>query len=232
MAMTMSSDSSAKDEQFEAFSLRDLGTDTPAAPPTAWARWHMPSVDSPVTAAERVDTPSMMSEVKLAELHDKARREGWEQGLSEGRAAAKQELDAQLQRWQSLLGQLAAPLAAVDTAVQTQLLDLTMALATQLAQHEISLHPEHVLSVVREAVALLPAASGRIRVQLHPDDLRFIQGQLATDESEWQLVESPAMRRGGVQVSTDNTHIDERFETRLARIFERLIGQAEPVSHD
>lgn len=195
----------------------------------AWARWDMPLVDSQAEAAVPAEEPSLMSEVKLAELHDKARREGWEQGLNEGRAAAKQELDAQVQRWQGLLGQLAEPLAAVDTAVQTQLLDLAMALATQLAQHEISLHPEQVMTVVREAIALLPSASGRVRVQLHPDDARFVQGQLSADEAHWQLVENAAMRRGGVQVSTENTHIDERFETRLARTFERLIGQAAPT---
>lgn len=197
-----------------------------AATQAAWARWHLPAVDSPASV-EPSEEPSLMSEAKLAELHDKARREGWEQGLSEGRAAAKQELDAQAQRWQSLMTQLAHPLAAVDTAVQTQLLDLAMALGSQLAQHELSLHPEQVLSVVREAIALLPSASGRIRVQLHPDDLRFVQGQLTPDEAHWQLVENPSMRRGGVQVSTENTHIDERFETRLARTFERLIGHAE-----
>ncbi|MEO7825344.1 MAG: flagellar assembly protein FliH [Paraperlucidibaca sp.] len=194
-----------------------------------WARWHMPSVDGPA-AAKPVEEPSLMSEAKLAELHDTARREGWEQGLNEGRTAAKQELEAQVQRWQSLMSQLAEPLAAVDTAVQTQLLDLTMALATQLAQLEISVHPEQVLIVVREAIALLPSASGRIRVQLHPDDLRFVEGQMTPDETHWQLIASPSMGRGGVQVSTENTHIDERFETRLARTFERLIGQAEPAN--
>ncbi len=195
----------------------------------AWARWQMPVVDHSADSAELAKTPSMMSEAKLAELHDIARREGWEQGLSEGRAAAKQELEAQMQRWQALLNQLAEPLAAVDTSVQTQLLDLSMALAAQLAQHEISLHPDHVLTIIREAIALLPSASGRIRVYLHADDLRFVQGQLSSDEAQWQLLESPTMRRGGVEISTDNTHIDERFETRLARTFERLVGQAQDV---
>lgn len=203
------------------------------APATAatWARWSMPAVESSTAAsAEPAEAPSLMSEAKLAELHDKARREGWEQGLNEGRAAAKQELEAQAQRWQNLMNQLAQPLAAVDAAVQTQLLDLAMTLASQLAQHEISLHPEQVLRVVREAIALLPAASGRIRVQLHPDDLRFVQGQLTPDEAHWQLVDNASMRRGGVQVSTDNTHIDERFETRLARTFERLISHCEAAA--
>lgn len=191
-----------------------------------WARWEMPLVDHSAASLELAEEPSLMSEAKLAELHDIARREGWEQGLSEGRAAAKQELDAQMHRWQTLLDQLAEPLAAVDTSVQTQLLDLSMALAAQLAQHEISLHPDLVLTVVREAIDLLPSASGRIRVHLHPDDLRFVQGQLTSDEAQWQLLESPNIRRGGVEVSTENTHIDERFETRLARTFERLVGQA------
>jgi len=68
-------------------------------------------------------------------------------------------------------------------------------------------------------------------VHLHPDDLRFVQGQLTSDEAQWQLLESPSMRRGGVEVSTENTHIDERFETRLARTFERLIGQAHEDHH-
>lgn len=197
----------------------------------AWARWEMPVVDHSATSVELAEEPSMMSEAKLAELHDIARREGWEQGLNEGRAAAKQELDAQMQRWQALLDQLAEPLASVDTSVQTQLLDLTMALATQLAQHEISLHPEHVLTIVREAIDLLPSASGRIRVYLHPDDLRFVQAQLTSEESKWQLLESPTMRRGSVEVSTENTHIDERFETRLARTFERLVGQIPEDQH-
>lgn len=193
-----------------------------------WARWQMPSVDDPTTALS-AEPPSLMSEAKLTELHDKARREGWEQGLDEGRSAAKQELEAQAQRWQSLMIQLAEPLAAIDSAVQTQLLDLAVALGSQLAQLEISQHPDHVLTLVRKAMALLPSPRSCVRVQLHPDDLRFVASQLVPDEEHWQLVANPSMHRGGVQVSTENAHIDERFETRLARTFERLISQTEPT---
>lgn len=201
----------------------------------AWTRWQMPTMSladdntsSAMCSAHR-DTPNAE---EFEDARQQARREGWEQGLQEGRIAAQGEQRLLATRWQSLMQELSQPLDHLDNEVQVQLMELTISLAKQLAKREISQQPEIILDVLREALGALPAGQHRIQVHLHPEDARLVREQMPNDgEHTWKLVENTAITRGGTQIISDSIRIDERFETRLERLVSQLMAGYDGAHH-
>lgn len=195
----------------------------------AWARWQMPSMqDEPVPESVPVP-PAMTGDARetLSSSREEARRAGWEQGLSEGRQAARGELRLQADRFQHLIEQLAEPLAQSDQAVQDELVQLAVAIARQVVQRELTTQPEQIRDVVTQALAALPAGNRQVRVHLHPEDAHLLVEHLdAHDGVSWKIIEDASLTRGGCVVDTGATRIDARLETRLQDILARLHSHA------
>lgn len=193
-----------------------------------WTRWQAPDMRqaSPSPAPERplaVATPPSHPELQV--LRDEARREGWEQGLAEGRQAARGELKLQAERWQQLAAHLARPLAALDEQVEEELMDLVMTLSRRVVMAELRARPEQILAVIREAVKALPSASRHVRIHLHPEDAHLIAEQLPSHgEVQWHVIEDLAISRGGCLLDSGSSHVDARLETRLDEAMMALAG--------
>jgi flagellar assembly protein FliH len=114
----------------------------------------------------------------------------------------------------------------LDAEVERELLTLAMALARQIVRRELKTDPTQIIAIIREAIAALPVAARDVRVHLHPEDAAVVRDNLAPTESEraWTMIEDPVMARGGCQVTTSNSRIDARLETRLAAILSELLG--------
>ncbi|MGZ5030386.1 MAG: FliH/SctL family protein, partial [Methylobacter sp.] len=80
--------------------------------------------------------------------------------------------------------------------------------------------------VVREAIHVLPLASQKITLKLHPEDAELVRSALALDEMSpsWGIVEDPLITRGGCEVDTDISHVDATVEHRLAAVVATLLG--------
>lgn len=193
-----------------------------------WSRWQMPHMLAAAPAAndrEAEQVAAVISAEQLEALRQQAREEGWAQGLEEGRQAARAEQRQLAQRWLALVDQLAQPLQSLDASVEEELTRLAIALGSQLARRELSLHPEQIVTIVREGLKALPAGSHRIQIHLNPEDARLVTSQLEPDgEHPWRLVESQGISRGGCQITSDGARLDERLETRLERLLQPLLG--------
>lgn len=200
----------------------------------AWSRWQMPSMldsepafRSDGRADSRVETHTevarSLSEADVAACREEARRAGWEQGLSEGRQAARGELRLHAERWQHLVEHLQQPLAALNQQVEQELAELALAIARQVVREQLDLHPENILGVVREAVAALPSAARQLRLHLHPEDAHLVAESLpGLSEASWQIIEDAGIARGGCLLESGSTRVDARVETRLAEAADRL----------
>ncbi len=194
----------------------------------AWTRWQAPDMQlgnaaAPVAPAA-ADTHAPVA-VDVQALRDEARRAGWEQGLAEGRQAARGELRLQAERWQQLVTHLAQPLAALDDTVEQELLDLVLAVSRRVIMTELQAGPEQVLDVIREAVAALPVTSRHVRIHLHPEDAHLVAEHLpAHGDVQWHVVEDAAITRGGCLLDSGSTHVDARVETRLDDAMMTLAG--------
>jgi len=186
-----------------------------------YARWCQPDVGD---AGSRGAAP-MMTAADLEKIQQQAYEEGLalgkREGLEQGRALAQE----QARRLAALCDQLARPLQALDEEVVDELTALAIAVARQIIRRELKADPGQVMAAVQGALAELPAASRNVRIYLNPEDMALVREALPGEPGgAWQLLEDPAVGRGGCRVATDTSHIDATVERRLAAVASELLG--------
>jgi flagellar assembly protein FliH len=190
--------------------------------------WSAPQMDG-VAAGGR---PRTVREMQAAEeaVWQSVREEARAEGLAAAKAdidARIAKLDAQGARLAALLEFQARPLARLDAEVEQQMAELAIAIARQLLRRELSLDPSQIIGVVRDTVALLPAAARDVRVIVHPADAALIRDRLVSPQTHqaWRLVEDTMLARGDFRVATDAAQIDARVENRLNAAIIALLGE-------
>ena len=184
-------------------------------------RWNLPELDESSIAC-----PVQSATGKLDELQQQAYQEGFERGHREGQDAGRRAMAEQAGKLEQLMGTLTRPFEDLDQKVEKELLALVFAIVRQLAGNEIRENPEWVLTIVREAMAVLPSASRNLYVYLHPEDAKLIHEQLpvAGSEKQWQIVEDLSMDRGGCRVVTETSQVDATLDARLNNIITALVA--------
>lgn len=204
-----------------------------APSPTAWAPGQ-PSVNGngAVPAGEGPDVLLAAARREAEQIIQQAqqeagqiREEAHRTGLAEGRAEALAE-DAALRR------QLTELLTTMGNAYRAFCLDQAPALASlvtdatgRLMQEQLSLEPQRVLTIVRQA--LEQATESRdLRLHLHPDDLETVRALLespdAATPADLQIVADPAVERGGCWLETGHGEVDATVSGRLTRLAHAL----------
>jgi flagellar assembly protein FliH len=160
--------------------------------------------------------------------------EGFEAGKLEGLAAGRQQgydenlhlLHKKAAELALLMETLSQPFKNLDEAVEAELVKLALAVAGQIVRREIKQESGEIIAVVREAIKILPLASQKITLTLHPEDAELVRSILKLDESlpSWRLHESPAITRGGCVVETEVSTIDATLEKRLAVVAATVLG--------
>lgn len=208
-----------------------------------------PSVDKLNTnegAVLTVDEIEKMQQQAYDEAFAQGKKEGFENGFKEGQNKGLEEgftqgkaegekkgyddnlhlLRKQTAEFVSLLESLTEPFKELDEAVEKEIVDLAIGIASQLVRREIKIDPGQIVAVIREAVNALPLASQKLTLQMHPEDAELVKSSLALDDisSPWTIVEDPLITRGGCKVSTETSNIDATVENRLAAIVATVLG--------
>ncbi len=191
--------------------------------------WNAPAIGDVVNVTRRRQKPQ---EQELAE------KRAWQEAEAAGRAAGLEaaraeielrhrQLDDAARNLESMLQALSRPLAHVDDVVHSQIAVLATALARALLRRELRTDPSQIIGIVRDTVALLPAAARGVRVVLHPDDAALVRERLSLggQEQAWTVIDDPVLARGDCRVHTDYAQIDARVETRLGEALALLLGE-------
>lgn len=176
-------------------------------------------------------------EAVVAEAEERARGAGWEQGVREGREAARREAAEQLvditrrrqQEWARTLDALAVSTAALDARqgpdlddIESRVARMAVEIAEVLLGRHLELGSWQALDAVRRALALAPRQSAAI-VRLHPDSaqgLPDISG--AMPGGSVTIVPDPSVEIGGCVVEAGNRTIDAQLGPALQRLREVL----------
>ncbi|HHJ13535.1 MAG TPA: flagellar assembly protein FliH [Gammaproteobacteria bacterium] len=185
--------------------------------------WHVPEVGQ---GAGEGDGCQPLTARQLEQIQEEARREGYEQGLAQGREAGVGEFVDRVMRLETLVQALDRPFEELDEAVERQLAELAMIVARQIVRRELHTEPEQVVGVVREALSALPLNARNVRLCLHPEDVILVREALSLhgSDTEIRLVEDPVLSRGGCRVVTDSSQIDASVEARLNAIIAHTLG--------
>jgi flagellar assembly protein FliH len=222
----MSLDSRLQSQPFARWELPSI--EDPSAPDLA------PSVESTVTATDAVEdtdqdhenihSDPVIDPDELAALRASASEEGYADGYRDGVAKAESDIAERLTVLTNLAEALTAPLEALDHDIETLLLHMVTDIARHLVRRELSTQPEQIVSVLREALSMLPINHREICIQLHPEDAHLVEELLHLEDRPWHIEENPLLSRGGCWVSTEVSQIDATVENRIGEIIARVLG--------
>jgi flagellar assembly protein FliH len=186
-------------------------------------RWELPNVGNGELPNRRKDDPPQPTVRELEALEQQAREEGYAAGRAEGLAAARQQLQQNMARFDALCEAAARPLKALDDRTEQELARLAIVMARRVVARELQLSPDLIAKAVRQAAAALPAATRDLRVHRHPDDLALLR-ELGAVESHWQLHADASLTRGGCQLESERSRLDATVEARLAAVVDAVLG--------
>ena len=192
-------------------------------------RWRLPEVEGPIIGRSNEDRRSAASEESVRFALKEAETRGYEAGMARARAETSKQLAAleeRVKRLDGALHLLARPLEQLDAEMEGDLAQLTLAIGKQLARRELRIEPTQVIAILRESLALLPAAAREVRVHLHPEDAATVRQHLTAPANEraWTIVEDPTLSRGGCVVHSQSSRIDAKLESRIAAVAASTLG--------
>lgn len=192
---------------------------TPVQPPPDIA----PLLDMPAEATVNLPTAE-----EIEQIHEQARREGYDAGLAEGQAAAESAANAareqEIAHFQTLTANYRAALEGLDQGVAEQLLDLALEVASQVLRTTLETRRDALLPIIREAIQALPLHHGTITLHLNPDDAEALQEALGelSGQANLHLAPDSEITRGGCLLKTGHSEIDATLETRWKRVLEAI----------
>lgn len=193
------------------------------------ARFEFPNVEGELVG-NCGSGASMPTAGQIEQLHRAAWDEGFAAGRSagyaDGEAAGRHDMQQRAQMLESVLSELAAPLARLDHELVESVAELALLIARHLVRRELKATPGEVVGVVRETLRHLPVATRGTAIHLNPEDVELVRHALALgdDPVNWRLEADPLVTRGGCLVETETSRIDASVESRLAAIASRMFG--------
>lgn len=167
---------------------------------------------------------------------EKFRQQGFAEGYVQGAAHARLEAQKEIHAFMSQQGEQAAKeMAQMISSLQTQLITLEQAaaeqvlvlaceLARQIMRHEVQVHPQTLLPVIKEALGQVLAESKTMRLRLNPQDMAQIEGPLGKElaDTSLSLVPDPSIGRGGCVLEASSVTVDATMEGRWRRALASL----------
>jgi flagellar assembly protein FliH len=133
------------------------------------------------------------------------REKGYADGYAAGIEASRKSLAQDACRLAEIIAGLRAPIRALDRVVEEALVALALEVARCVIGNEISLSRNHLVRLIREALAAVPLPISGVRVLLNPQDLELVLA-LAPElgNGGTALLADPAVELGGCSIVVDD----------------------------
>jgi flagellar assembly protein FliH len=210
--------------------MRNYSRFIPGEEINAVSQWNFAAVDT-ATLLLTAQVKAREEEITRAE-HEAIRQAGhtagYSEGFAEGQAHAMLEAQRQINEFIENQGKEAGlRLASLIEVANQQLqeaeqlaaqgvLDIAAAMAKQVLRHEISVNPNVLLPVLREALSALFSDSKSASLRLNPLDLEVLQDTLKTEFSSisLSLIADSEVAKGGCLLESAGTVVDGGVSSR------------------
>ena len=199
----------------------------------AVSQWNFGAVDtaSLLLAAQSREREQIEDKARDDVLRQESHALGFAEGFAQGQARATLEGEQKIDHYARNQGQAAAGrFAQLLEGAQEQLeqsqqvmargvLELACELARQVLRHELSVNPNALQPVIREALSLLAADSKGAVVRLNPLDAEVLRDALQTEFAALNLalIADVAVQPGGCLITAAGTVVDGSLDTRWRR---------------
>ena len=162
----------------------------------------------------------------LAEGKKEGFDSGFEEGKASGLAAGEETINSLANHWQSISEQIHHPLEQVSEQAKQEITKLAVSLAKAVIRTESVLSEKVVLQAISEGLKALPINENRYQIHLNPEDIAMVKAHYGEDvetEKGWQFVETPALERGGCDITTEHNAVDVSVERRSKEILTKFL---------
>ena len=214
--------------------MRTLSRFIPGEEIDAVSQWSFSAVD---TDALRLAAKAREEQEVLQRARDEVvRQEAYAAGIAQGRLLAMADADKRVRDYAEGQGQTAAQrfaqliesaeqqLGASQQVMAQGVLELACALARQVLRQELSVNPNVLQPVIREALSVLAADTKSAIVRLHPVDMEVLQEALSSEFSGMALAlaADATIKPGGCVIASAGTVVDGTLDTRWRRAVANL----------
>lgn len=198
---------------------------------TAWQRWEMPDLGSsrvpqhePVAMPSALQEPAAVVQLPTAAQMEQLHREAREEGFQDGYQAGMQQAAEHAQVIYGVMDSLSRQVRLVDQKVMHAMLDLSVELARQMVRQVLSVKPEVVLDVIREALDSFPVFNQTAHLVLHPEDAVLVRAAMGEQlaHSGWKIHEDVRIERGGCRLETAHSQVDATVSRRWQHLMAAL----------
>ncbi len=178
-----------------------------------------------VAAEKEAEEQVLLARQQAADIRRQAEEQGYAEGLSRG----EEKVAEQVAGLGEILQQLLSLRESLTQKYEQQLISLAVAVARKIVQREISLDPEIIFTMAKQAIAEMPHEKPMI-LKLHPDDYQVLKERLPAFArqferlDELQLVPAENVPRGGCLLETPAGRVDASLDSQLAEIEAGLQG--------
>lgn len=164
----------------------------------------------------------------IEQIHEEARRagyqDGYEEGLRAGEQSSREAASAEMERFRALTEGMRKALDELDQQVAEQLLNLAIEISAQVIRSSISVKGNLLLPIIREAISALPLHHTHLNLRLNPADAALIRPLLGEQLAQTgaQIIEDGEISPGGCMVRAGTSEVDASIETRWKRVIEAL----------
>lgn len=201
--------------------------------------------EAAVKAAETIER----GQREAARLETTAREEGYKQGYSSGyedgyakgeeeaTSHCRSEWDSRIEHLSRIIDEIARLKSALVEANRSELVELAIEIARTIMAVEIDTNDAVVLNVVDECLRKASSPT-TLKIKTNLSDLpvvneakRELAARFPAVESI-EVVDDPAIERGGCLIETDNGFLDARIEHQLDRIRTALNKSLQEGRHE
>lgn len=182
------------------------------------------------------ELPAELDEAAQQALVQQACDDAYAEGFAQGQAQTALEWQRRMdeytaqqgqeaaQRMQSALQTLEASLIDMQQHMAQQVLELACDIARQVVRQELSVNPNALLPVVREAVGMLVTEGRPATVRLNPEDMEAMAQPLREEINApgVQWMADAAVPAGGCMVESAGTVVDGSIDKRWQRAIASL----------
>lgn len=198
-------------------------------------------IDRAQTEAERIIEDAKAERQRLiSDASERGYEEGFQKGMQQGRAegaeAGKAEgveeqraaLDGLRSSWERALESFDSMRTQQHMEAERGVLALAVRLGERVAKRAIELDAHAAVRQLEEAIDLALAPS-RVRIRASKSDIGLVREALPAfadrlhESASIVVVEDDSLSHGSIIVEADQTEIDARIETQLARIVDALL---------
>lgn len=157
--------------------------------------------------------------------HEEGLTAGREEGYNKGLEEAREEIRQQQARLENVMGQLLKPIEQQEEATEAAMLNLVMALTRAVVRRELTIQSEQVVTLVREALHVLPNTQEQVSVRVNPVDYEAVKAAAAHYESDTRVISDDAVHAGGCLVENNHTLVDYTVEKRFQKVVQAMLDQ-------